>query len=75
MTYEAAFERLSAIVEAMEAGDLALETLIEHYEKAMLLRKVCIDKLAQAEIKIKSLEEKSEGAFSLKSLTLDEDSD
>lgn len=68
LTYEAAFERLEAIVAEMENGDLELETLINQYEHAMQLRKICLDKLAQAEAKIQTLEEKPEGKFSLKIL-------
>ena len=75
LSYEEALERLEGIVAGMEGGDLALEKLIGHYEEGMRLRKVCLDKLAEAEVKIKALEETLEGEFSLKPLTLDQDSE
>lgn len=74
LDYEQALERLESIVAGMEGGDLALEEMIRHYEEGMRLRKVCLDKLAEAEVKIKALEESLEGEFSLKPLTLDQES-
>lgn len=74
LSYEEALERLEGIVAGMENGDLALEKLISHYEEGMRLRKACLDKLAEAEVKIKALEETLEGEFSLKPLTLAGDS-
>ncbi|MCS1409224.1 MAG: Exodeoxyribonuclease 7 small subunit [Verrucomicrobia subdivision 3 bacterium] len=73
LSYEEALKRLETIVEEMDGDDLALEKLISHYEEGMRLRKVCLDKLSEAEVKIKSLEESLEGEFSLKPLTLEED--
>lgn len=74
MSYEKALKRLEAIVEEMEGDDLPLETLIARYEEGMRLRKLCLDKLAEAEGKIRVLEESLEGEFSLKSLTEEENS-
>lgn len=75
LSYEAALERLETVVAEMEGGDLALEKLINHYEQGMRLRRVCLDKLAEAEVKIKALEESLEGEFSVKPLTVAEDSE
>ena len=74
LPYEEALERLEAIVEEMEGDDLPLEALIARYEEGMRLRKVCLDKLAEAEGKIQVLEESLSGEFSLKPLTEEENS-
>ncbi len=74
LSYEEALKRLEAIVEEMEGDDLPLEALIARYEEGMRLRKLCLEKLAEAEGKIRVLEESLEGEFSLKSLTEEENS-
>lgn len=74
LSYEEALKRLEAIVEEMEGDDLPLEALIARYEEGMRLRKLCLDKLAEAEGKIRVLEESLEDEFSLKSLTEEENS-
>ena len=74
LSYEEALKRLEAIVEEMEGDDLPLESLIARYEEGMRLRKLCLDKLAEAEGKIQVLEESLSGEFSLKSLTEEENS-
>ena len=75
LSYEEALKRLEAIVEEMEGDDLPLELLIARYEEGMRLRKLCLDKLAEAEGKIQVLEESLSGEFSLKSLTEEENSE
>lgn len=65
---------MEAIVEEMQGDDLPLETLTARYEEGMRLRKVCLDKLAEAEGKIQVLEESLAGEFSLKPLTEEENS-
>ena len=74
MSYEEALRRLEAIVEEMEGEDLPLEALTARYEEGMRLRKLCLDKLAEAEGKIQVLEESLSGEFSLKPLTERENS-
>ncbi len=66
MPFEAALKRLEGIVEAMESGDLPLETLLEKYEEGSKLVKVCQAKLQEAELKIQKLEKTVSGAFVLK---------
>ena len=48
---------METIVGEMEGDDLDLEGLTAHYEKGMQLRKVCLDKLTEAENKVQKLEE------------------
>ncbi|HKQ38719.1 MAG TPA: exodeoxyribonuclease VII small subunit [Verrucomicrobiae bacterium] len=66
MPFEAALKRLEGIVEAMESGDLPLESLLEKYEEGSRLVKVCQSKLEEAELKIQKLEKTASGEFVLK---------
>jgi len=69
VAFEEALEKLETIVEAMESGDLPLESLIARYEEGVKLAKVCQEKLAEAEIKIQQLEKTAAGELKLKPLT------
>ena len=71
--FEEALEKLEAIVETMEAGDLPLETLIARYEEGTRLAKACQEKLAEAELKIQQLEKNAAGEMKLKPLDLSEE--
>ncbi|MEJ7703321.1 MAG: exodeoxyribonuclease VII small subunit [Geodermatophilaceae bacterium] len=52
LNFEAAMDRLEAIVEEMEGGKMPLEELIVRYEEGMKLVKVCQERLASAEQRI-----------------------
>ena len=69
LPFEEALKRLEAIVEAMESGDLPLETLLAKYEEGMKLAAVCQEKLAEAEVKIQQLEKTLSGELKLKPFT------
>lgn len=69
LPFEEALQKLEDIVEAMETGDLPLESLLARYEEGMKLANVCQTKLAEAEVKIQELEKAAEGAFNLKPLS------
>lgn len=71
MPFEEALQKLETIVEAMESGDLPLESLIARYEEGVKLAKVCQDKLAEAELKIQQLEKTAAGELKLKPLPAD----
>ena len=73
MPFEEALNKLETIVEAMESGDLPLESLIAKYEDGVKLAKVCQEKLAEAELKIQQLEKSATGELKLKPLALDEE--
>ncbi len=45
-------ERLENIVEAMESGDLPLETMLERYEEGTRMVALCTQKLAAAQKRI-----------------------
>ncbi len=66
-TFEQAIEKLEAIVEELEQGDLTLEETIKKFEEGMELSKFCTDKLNQAEQKLKKLV-KTEDGFQLEIL-------
>lgn len=66
LPFEAALEKLEGIVAGMESQDLPLETLLARYEEGTRLAAVCQAKLAEAELKVKQLEQKPGGEFELK---------
>ncbi len=68
LSFEDALKKLETIVEAMESEDLPLEALLSKYEQGTQLAKACQDKLAQAEVKIRQLEQSSSGELKTKPL-------
>lgn len=64
--FEEALQKLESVVEAMEADDLPLETLLAKYEEGAKLVKICQDKLAEADLKIQQLEKSAAGDIKLK---------
>jgi exodeoxyribonuclease VII small subunit len=71
--FEEALRKLEGVVEAMEADDLPLETLLTKYEEGTKLVKICQEKLAEAELKIQQLEKNAAGEMKLKPLDLKEE--
>ena len=71
LPFEEALKRLEGIVEAMESGDLPLDTLLARFEEGTRLAKTCQTKLADAELKIQKLEQDGEGGLALKPLPAD----
>ena len=69
MPFEEALQKLESIVEAMEADDLPLETLLARFEEGSRLARVCQAKLAEAEVKMQQLEKNTAGEFTLKPLS------
>lgn len=61
MPFEEALKKLEGIVETMESGDLPLETMLARYEEGALLARACQAKLAEAELKIQTLEKNMNG--------------
>ena len=70
--FEDALKKLEAIVEAMEAGDLPLETLLALFEEGTRLAQHCQAKLSEAELKIQKLEKNAAGEPALKPWAQDE---
>ncbi len=70
LPFEDALKKLEGIVEAMESEDLPLETLLARYEEGTRLVKICQEKLAEAELKIRQLEKDAAGEMKLKPIDL-----
>ena len=66
LPFEEALKKLEAIVDAMESGDLPLESLLAKYEEGTKLAKICQEKLAEAELKVQQLEKTAGGEMKLK---------
>ena len=66
LPFEEALKKLESIVEAMESGDLPLETLLRRFEEGTRLVKLCQARLEQAELQIQKLEKNSAGQIALK---------
>ena len=69
LQFEDALKKLEGIVEAMESEELPLEQLLSKFEEGTRLTKVCQEKLAEAEVKIKQLEKSAGGEMKLKQLS------
>ena len=66
LPFEDALKKLEGVVDAMEADDLPLETLLAKYEEGARLVKLCQERLAEAEVKIQQLEKTAAGELKLK---------
>jgi exodeoxyribonuclease VII small subunit len=66
LPFEEALKKLESVVEAMESGDLALESLLAKFEEGTSLVKACQVKLEEAELKINQLEKNAAGEPVLK---------
>ncbi|HTD68404.1 MAG TPA: exodeoxyribonuclease VII small subunit [Candidatus Limnocylindria bacterium] len=64
--FEEAMQKLETIVDAMESGELPLESLMAKFEEGRRLSKICQTKLAQAEVKIQQLEKNAAGDLTLR---------
>jgi exodeoxyribonuclease VII small subunit len=62
LSFEEAMERLEAIVEKIEAGEVGLEEAIREYEQGMALVRRCKDVLARAEQRVQELSRDALGA-------------
>ena len=68
LPFEEAMKKLESVIEVMESGDLPLETLLARFEEGTRLAKTCQNKLAEADVKIRQLEENAAGELTLKPL-------
>jgi len=66
LPFEEALKILEAIVEAMEAQDLPLESLLARYQEGTALAQLCQARLNEAELKIQQLEKSGKGELTLK---------
>ena len=70
--FEEAMQKLETIVEAMESGELPLESLMAKFEEGTRLAKVCQTRLVQAETKIQQLEKNAAGELTLRPVEINE---
>ena len=61
LTFEHALERIEAIVDSMEQGEVPLAELLGKYEEGTKLLKVCETRLKDAELKIEKLKKQKDG--------------
>ncbi|MBM3474136.1 MAG: exodeoxyribonuclease VII small subunit [Armatimonadetes bacterium] len=62
LSFEEALQRLEAIVEDLEGGQMALEEALARFEEGMRLRGECLQRLKEAETKIEQVLADSEEA-------------
>jgi exodeoxyribonuclease VII small subunit len=55
LSFEVAIQELSDITQAMEQGKLTLDQMITSYQRGLVLKKICEDRLKAAEMKIETL--------------------
>ena len=55
LRFEESLKELENIVDQLESGDIDLEKSVKLYEKGMLLKKNCEDKLKNVEMQIKKI--------------------
>ncbi len=65
LTFEQALRELQDIVNKLETGQVTLEEAIEMYERGVRLSKYCIEKLTQAELRIKKIVKDENQGFTL----------
>jgi exodeoxyribonuclease VII small subunit len=61
ISFEEALDELEKIAEKLERGQLTLEDSIKAFERGMELKKVCSERLKEAEGKIEFLSKNQEG--------------
>ena len=55
LSFEESLKELENIVDLLESGDIDLEKSVKLYEKGMLLKKKCENKLKNVEMQIKKI--------------------
>lgn len=61
LPFEAAMDRLEAVVKSLEAGEIELETALSRFEEGVALVRSCSQQLEVAERRIETLVRESEG--------------
>ncbi len=62
---EASMKRLDDIVEKLESGEVSLDNAMNLYEEGMIISKQCMEKLSQAELKLKQIRKDMDGTLKL----------
>jgi exodeoxyribonuclease VII small subunit len=61
LPFEAAMDRLEAVVKSLEAGEIELETALSRFEEGVVLVRSCSQQLEVAERRIETLVRESDG--------------
>jgi exodeoxyribonuclease VII small subunit len=64
-SFESCIKRLEKIVDVLESGEVPLEESIKMYEEGIELSKVCLEKLSDAELKIKKISKDVNGKLKI----------
>jgi exodeoxyribonuclease VII small subunit len=62
-SFEHSLRRLEQIVQDLERGDVPLEESIRMYEEGITISKQCIERLNQAEVRLRILEKEMQQQF------------
>jgi exodeoxyribonuclease VII small subunit len=65
LNFEHSMKRLEEIVEKLESGSVSLDNAMELYEEGVKISKQCLEKLTQAELKLKKLSKDVNGNLEL----------
>ena len=65
VTFEEALQKLEAIVEKLESGEITLNDSIAAFEEGQKLVEFCLQQLQEAEEKVKKLSRDANGNFEL----------
>lgn len=68
LSFEEALSELEKIVHALESGKMSLEEAITAYERGVLLRQYCENKLNEAESRIQVITQQPDGSIGMSSL-------
>jgi exodeoxyribonuclease VII small subunit len=66
MTFEAALQQLEKLTKELEAADVPLDDMLRKYEEGVKFANFCMEKLSQAEQKIKILSGDDDATIALK---------
>ena len=55
LTFEESIKKLEHIIDQLESGEIDLEKSVELYEKGMILKNNCEEKLKKVELQIKKI--------------------
>lgn len=64
-SFEESFERLSEIVEKLEADETTLDDSLTLYEEALELSQFCVERLTQSQARLKELKKRADGIFEI----------
>ncbi|OLC60599.1 MAG: exodeoxyribonuclease VII small subunit [Ktedonobacter sp. 13_1_40CM_4_52_4] len=70
VTFEDAYARLEAAVNALQDGQMPLERALQYYEEGMKLAQYCNELLQKAELRVQQLSVDSQGMIDLQPLDL-----